>query len=467
MVRVGDKVSFDPEVMERVLAREGLDVKANADALAKIAKKSSEDTYLSERELVAALPAYLEKLHRPSIDLKGAPGIKSTLDSPPASLKGYSFQLSDLDGNRHKDLLSINPVPLRRQQPSHGPLRAMAHSRGANVNLGHTRWGGITLNYTDKVSGEQLDFNKAKFVTGTFRQMLAGRADAAKQLEKLKDAGFSLSAERQFLVLNIQGNTEPIIIALRDRAGAKDRRAKIDEEDLAPRRSRAMPGFILPSWYDKRDYGAAIISPRDICPEGVQVENFGDRQVVTIKKPVIYVYPEKKTNVTVSVVPNGEFSAQYPVTENGTWQMVATPDGTLFDPRTEKKYSYLFWEAENDGTLELDETKAFCVKGDATPAFLEDVCNKYALTDRERTDFVSFWVPALMRNRYNVIQFFDASECADYAKMTVEPKPDVEIRLFMLFYGAPEPVKTGNPTLTQLKRGRFTVVEWGGANLDE
>jgi hypothetical protein len=51
--------------------------------------------------------------------------------------------------------------------------------------------------------------------------------------------------------------------------------------------------------------------------------------------------------------------------------------------------------------------------------------------------------------------------------MTVEPKPDAEIRLFMLFYGAPEPVKTGNPTLTQSKRGRFTVVEWGGANMDE
>jgi hypothetical protein len=28
-------------------------------------------------------------------------------------------------------------------------------------------------------------------------------------------------------------------------------------------------------------------------------------------------------------------------------------------------------------------------------------------------------------------------------------------------------VKTGNPTLPQLDRRGFTVVEWGGTNLDE
>jgi hypothetical protein len=458
--------NFDYDVMARVLAREGLEFNyTNITQLSELAKKKSKDDYLSEKELKSALPAFLKTLHRPSISLEGAASIKSTLSAPPAGLAQYSFGLEDLDGNRHKDLLSINPVPQRQRRPAHGVVALRAGAKAADANIGHTRWGGITLNYTHPETGEQLDFNKAKFVKGNLKQILAGRSDADEQLKKLKDAGFSLTGERQFLVVGVQGQKEPVIIALRDRQGAKDRKAKIDEDDLTPRRM-AMPGF-LPEWYDKRDYGAAIISPRDICPEGVQVENFGDRQIITIKKPVVYLYPEKKTNVTVTVEPNGDFSAQYPVTQNGRWQMVAMPDGTLFDPKTEKKYSYLFWEAENQGTLSIDESKAFCVKGDQTAQFLEDVCVKYGLTDRERTDFVSFWIPAMMRNRFNVIQLFDDSECAAYAKMTVEPKPDAEIRLFMLFRGSSQHIQTGSPKIAERRRGKFTVVEWGGANLDD
>lgn len=186
-----------------------------------------------------------------------------------------------------------------------------------------------------------------------------------------------------------------------------------------------------------------------------------------MKKPVIYLYPEKKTNVTVKVDVVGEFSAQYPKTQDGTWNMIATPDGTLFDPKTEKKYGYLFWEAKNPTNLTIDPAKAFCVKKDEVESFLEGACLKFGLNDREKTDFVSFWIAALEQNPYSLVQFLTDDECASYAQMTVEPKPDSEIRMFMLFQRVNKPVKVGSPALSMKKREKFTVVEWGGANLDE
>ena len=42
-----------------------------------------------------------------------------------------------------------------------------------------------------------------------------------------------------------------------------------------------------------------------------------------------------------------------------------------------------------------------------------------------------------------------------------------EIRMFMLFQRVNKPVKVGSPALSLKKREKFTVVEWGGANLDE
>ncbi len=55
---------------------------------------------------------------------------------------------------------------------------------------------------------------------------------------------------------------------------------------------------------------------------------------------------------------------------------------------------------------------------------------------------------------------------AKYAALTVEPTPDTVIRLFMVFRGSDRPVRVGSPALPARERRGFTVVEWGGAELD-
>ncbi len=98
---------------------------------------------------------------------------------------------------------------------------------------------------------------------------------------------------------------------------------------------------------------------------------------------------------------------------------------------------------------------------------MEKAAARFALSDRERTDFVTYWLPHLEQNKHSVIQFLTEAEYERHARMEIIPKPDSVIRLFMIFRAAEAPVPTGNPELELRRREGFTVVEWGGCNLDE
>lgn len=452
---------LDRNVATRLLEEAGLKAdKKTIGALVAHAKDNApKNNYLNAKELTAAL-AKLTAERRPSV--KADQPIQRVIDAPPQSMSRYSISLADTDGNKSKDMLTFDPVPLRQQKSTMPAMRALggAKSRSVDQEVGTTRRGGVTLQF--KEAGEAVAFNKGKWVTSSFAEMLTGREDRSESLAKLKKQGYNVNAQRDFLVVSLKDVKDPIIFGAR---GASDKQAPKEDGDTGgPSRSfvrPGLPGFPGGPSTDKHDYG--LVS---ICTE-VQTIGFGDAMMITVKKPVIYLYPEKKTEVTVKVGVQGEFTAQYPQTKDGTWKMIATPDGTLFDPKTEKRYSYIFWEAANPGLLAIDESKAFCVRGDEVETFLEKAAMRFGLNDKERTDFVSFWVPALSRNNFSLVQFLDAKECAAYATMDVQPKPDAEIRLFMIFKAVVRPVAVGSPVLPELRRGKFTVVEWGGANLDE
>ena len=48
-------------------------------------------------------------------------------------------------------------------------------------------------------------------------------------------------------------------------------------------------------------------------------------------KPVIYLYPEAETDVTVTLDYDGELTCAYPVMNGNSWMVTASPDGTLTD----------------------------------------------------------------------------------------------------------------------------------------
>ena len=179
-----------------------------------------------------------------------------------------------------------------------------------------------------------------------------------------------------------------------------------------------------------------------------------------VKKPVLYLYPETTTEVAVQLDVEGRLTTTYPKYQNG-WNVTAEPDGTLKDADG-KIYNYLYWEAESPKRFDLSE--GFCVKGSETAEFLETALAELGLTRREANEFIVYWLPLMEKNKYNVISF-QGKAYTDAAVLTIDPKPDTEIRVFMTWYGSQKPVDLEPQTLTAPERNGFTIVEWGGSEI--
>ncbi len=176
-------------------------------------------------------------------------------------------------------------------------------------------------------------------------------------------------------------------------------------------------------------------------------------------KPVIYLYPEETTEVSVSVDfrDGGEITVSYPDYGDG-WNVTAHPDGTLFD-ESGNEYYCLYWEA--DARAALDLAKGFCVRGEDTAEFLREKLLHIGLTPREANEFIIYWLPLMQENEYNIISLH-TEQYSDSVPLTVSPAPDSEIRVFMTYTPSDIFVDIPPQSLPSYERSGFTLVEWGG-----
>ena len=177
-------------------------------------------------------------------------------------------------------------------------------------------------------------------------------------------------------------------------------------------------------------------------------------------KPVIYLYPEQETTVSVSLDYAGTLTATYPAYEDG-WTVTAEPDGTLYDENGDE-YSYLLWEGENN--TDYDFSKGFCVAGADTADFLRKKLAEIGLTPREYNEFIVYWLPKMQDNPYNLISF-QSEAYTDAAKLDIDPTPDSVLRVFMAWKPLHRPQTIEPQTFTSFARDGFTVVEWGGCEV--
>ena len=176
-------------------------------------------------------------------------------------------------------------------------------------------------------------------------------------------------------------------------------------------------------------------------------------------KPVIYLYPEEETEVSVKVNIDGELTCTYPKHGKDGWQsFTAKPDGTLVSPDG-KEYYCLYWEGVSSMTP--DFSRGFCVKGEDTAEFLADILEKIGLTAREANEFIIYWLPVLQENEYNLISF-QGGNYTSAAELEITPAPDSILRVFMAAKPLDSPVKIEPQVFDGFVRKGFTVVEWGG-----
>ena len=177
-----------------------------------------------------------------------------------------------------------------------------------------------------------------------------------------------------------------------------------------------------------------------------------------IAKPVLYLYPKEKTDVTVSFAHSNLLTTTYPKFVN-EWKVTANPNGDLYD-KDGKYYYGLYWEETLVHPVSFDE--GFYVTKDDAIKFLEEKLSYIGLNDRERNEFIMYWLPILEKNGKSLVYFELTEERESVNKINITPKPDSLLRIVMHVKKVDSKVNIKEEKLTKFNRKGFAAVEWGG-----
>ena len=178
----------------------------------------------------------------------------------------------------------------------------------------------------------------------------------------------------------------------------------------------------------------------------------------------IYLYPKDEgagTDITVTLDYAGKLRSTEPEYMHG-WQVQAASDGTI-TTKEGARYSHLYWEG--DSSVSYDFRRGFVVAGPETRTFLEAQLPALGLNEQETEDFLSYWLPYMEDNPYNMIAF-QGRAYNDAVSLNVTPEPDTVIRVFMAWQALEEPVDLPLQEPPHMQRSGYTVVEWGGTCLE-
>jgi hypothetical protein len=220
-------------------------------------------------------------------------------------------------------------------------------------------------------------------------------------------------------------------------------------------------------WHTFDDPYPFKIPPSDnplIGPNQTQKDT-GEAKSSVGKKPVVYLYPTQETSVNIHVNFKGELTHTYPKYNPAQgWTVTAKPDGELRDENTGKIYYNLFWEGKS--AHQYDLSTGFVVKSEDVADFLDASLAKLGLNRREANEFITYWLPEMEQNKYNLVHF-STSEYVAQAPLEVTPKADTEIRIFMVYQPLDAPINIAPQTLESPARKGFTLVEWGGTKQEK
>ncbi len=178
-----------------------------------------------------------------------------------------------------------------------------------------------------------------------------------------------------------------------------------------------------------------------------------------VKKPAVYLYPEKNMNVSVKVIVNGHLTVTEPDYGTG-WNVNASPDGII-----DGKYDYLFYEAALNRIDLPDE--GWVVEYNKIEKWFDETLPAMGLNKKETEQFKEYWLKDLKKANYYEIKLLGNEFLENNMRLDITPAPETLVRLN--FHFKPVYVKTElkAPEIKKIERKGFTVIEWGGINSNE
>ena len=138
---------------------------------------------------------------------------------------------------------------------------------------------------------------------------------------------------------------------------------------------------------------------------------------------------------------------------------VAYSNGDLYD-KNNKYYYALYWDEKRYN--EVDFKEGFYVEGKDAIKFLEEKLSIIGLSDKEKNEFIMYWLPIMEANKKNLVYFELTEERELGNKLIITPKPDSLLRVSIHIKKVNEKVNIKEQKLSTFTRIGFTAVEWGG-----
>jgi hypothetical protein len=181
-------------------------------------------------------------------------------------------------------------------------------------------------------------------------------------------------------------------------------------------------------------------------------------------KPVVYLYPEKKTDLELTLDIKGVLKHTDPTYGSG-WKVEASPDGKIKDLVSGENKDYLLWEG-----IGLDyprQNEGWVVKKENLDSFFSEKLALLGLNGKESGDFKEYWLARLNEKPYYKISFLSRGQFDSLARLQFNPEsPDIFIRVMMTAEGRDnfENIPEQKLPVAPERKG-FTAIEWGGALL--
>jgi hypothetical protein len=181
-----------------------------------------------------------------------------------------------------------------------------------------------------------------------------------------------------------------------------------------------------------------------------------DTPFVAVKKPNIYLYPQTTRNLSVALeFPLGGSIIQSVPLYSGGWNVSVEPFGKI-----DRQYDYLFYVSKIPDMYQY--RTAWVVGKDTLASFFSNNLLLTGFSEREKDDFVEYWIPRLTDYPYYIIYPQFADEIGKVIRLKFSESPDNILRLFYIIKGITHKDQMlPAPTIPRFNRTGFVVTEWG------